>query len=163
MSFSHPNVFVWICVCELYCCSFLANIAFQPVMLVVCRRKLFVHGSKIKQSKPIASRLYSVRFCILHWKGHEVLYGDLCLCRVGNETCNKMCASRFYCSITGTSGISCRLSSQWGKVGHKNSWIWGFCTCRSLFFSVCRRPLNSSFIFFHFYNRDLSEKSNCII
>lgn len=88
--------FVWICVCELYCCSFLANIAFQPVMLVVCRNKLFVHGTVIKQSKPIASRLHSVRFCIFHWKGHEVLYGDLflCLCKAGNETCSKMCASR---------------------------------------------------------------------
>lgn len=85
-------VFVWNCVCELYCCRFLADIAFQPMMLVVCRNKLFVHGSVIKQSKPIASRLHSVRFCIFHWKGQEVLYGDLflCLCKVGNETCNKI-------------------------------------------------------------------------
>lgn len=93
------QVFVWICVCELYCWNSLANIAFQPVMyrlLVVCRNKLFVHESIIKQNKPIVSRLHSVGVCIFHWKDQEVLYGNffICLCKVGKETCDKMCASR---------------------------------------------------------------------
>lgn len=143
--------------------QFFANIAFQPVMLVVLEKKA-VYGSIIEQSKSISSRLHSVRFCIFHWKAQEVLYGDLCLCKVGNEAWSKMCASRFYCSITGISGVSYRLSSQWGKGGHKNSWIWGVCTRRSFLFSVCRRPLNPSSIFFSFiFITDLSGKYNCVI
>lgn len=152
------QMFAWICVCELYWQNSSANIAFQPVMyrpLVVCRNKLFVHESIIKQNKPTVSRLHSFGFCVFHWKDQEVLYGNffICMCKV-RKICNTMCVSRSLLHCWWYQ-LCCRYSSWWGKVGHQNNWICRFLV--RLFLSLWIRPLIPPPPFF-FLNRDLSGK-----